>query len=163
VFCGVLGHLSEPERAIRHACRLLKPGGILAARELEKHGDWFGGPHWATIRAINDMHIEHIEAGGGDPFIGQRIKSLLLDEGFVDIEATPSFSPALSSVDVVGALYLRRLQEPDFISGVVARGRYSADDMHAMIEHVERWSRDEASIAGIGECVSIARKPQLRG
>jgi hypothetical protein len=35
--------------------------------------------------------------------------------------------------------------------------------MHAMIEHVERWSRDETSIAGISECVTIARKPQLRG
>jgi ubiquinone/menaquinone biosynthesis C-methylase UbiE len=44
MFCGVLGHIPEPERALRHAHHLLKPGGLLAARDLAKQGDWAGGP-----------------------------------------------------------------------------------------------------------------------
>jgi SAM-dependent methyltransferase len=160
LFCGVLGHVQDPARALRHAYRLLKPGGVLAARELAKQGDWAGGSYWETVQAINQMHIDDIAAGGGDPCIGRRVKSLLVSEGFTQVEAKPDYSPALSSVEAVGTLFLRRLQEPDFISRVGSRGQHSADRLREMIGEVISWMQDGSSIVAISECVVLGRKPQ---
>jgi SAM-dependent methyltransferase len=160
MFCGVLGHIPEPERALHRAYHVLKPGGLLAARDLAKQGDWVGGPRWQTVEAVNVMHAEDIAAAGGDPFIGRGLKALLGLAGFENVEAEASFSPALSSVPVVGALFMRRLQEPDFAARVVARGRYSTDRLHAMIGQIATWMQDETSVLGISECTALARKPQ---
>src|SRR6266567_1643078 len=48
-FSGVLMHLKEPERALGLAFRSLKSGGLLAAREAQKVGDWFGGPNADSV------------------------------------------------------------------------------------------------------------------
>lgn len=56
LFCGVLGHIPDPELALRHAFNVLKPGGVIAVRELAKNGDWAGGcigrPSRRSIRCM---------------------------------------------------------------------------------------------------------------
>jgi hypothetical protein len=71
-------------------------------RGLAKQGDWAGGSYWETVQAINQTHIDDIAAGGGDPCIGRWVTSLLVSEGFTQVEAKPDYSPALSSVEAVG-------------------------------------------------------------
>ena len=133
---------------------------MLAARELAKQGDWFGGSHSDTLEAVNRIHINEIQAAGGDPFIGSRLGSLLQSLGFLEIAATPDFSPALSSVEVLGALFMRRLQEEEFIQRVANRGRHSAAELRAMVPAVESWMQDGTSVVGMSECNVLARKPQ---
>jgi SAM-dependent methyltransferase len=160
LFCGVLGHIPDPELALRHAFNVLKPGGVIAVRELAKNGDWAGGLHWETVEAVNQMHADDIAVSGGDPFIGRRMKSLLVAFGFERVDALPSFSPALSSVQAIGALFSRRLQEPDFVERVVKRGRHSADRLREMAGEIARWMNDDSSIVGISECTALGWKPQ---
>jgi ubiquinone/menaquinone biosynthesis C-methylase UbiE len=64
LFCGVLGHIPDPELALRHAFNVLKPGGVIAVRELAKNGDWAGGLHWETVEAVNQMHADDIAVSG---------------------------------------------------------------------------------------------------
>lgn len=159
LFCGVLAHLDNPLGALRHAYGLLKPGGIVAAREPQKEGDWFGGTDCEAVKQVNEMYVEDIGAAGGDPFIGGRLNSMLLDAGFVKIEATPSYSPALSSVRTIGEMFEKRLKEPKFVEKVVARGKYSAADLESLAQRVLRWRSDPASICAISECTALGQKP----
>ena len=80
--------------------------------------------------------------------------------GFERVDALPSFSPALSSVQAIGALFSRRLQEPDFVERVVKRGRHSADRLREMAGEIARWMNDDSSIVGISECTALGWKPQ---
>jgi SAM-dependent methyltransferase len=160
LFCGVLGHLDNPLRALQHAHRLLKPGGLVAAREPEKHGDWCGGSDYEAVYQVNQMLIDDFKAVGADPFIGSRLKALLREAGFVEVDASPSYSPALSSVEMIGEGFGRRLQETDFIEKVVARGKHSAEDLKTLAQRVARWRADPASIVGMSDCSALARKPK---
>src|SRR5262249_38863274 len=69
-FSSVLAYQSDPLAALTAAHRALKPGGLLSAREPQKEGDWFGGPHREAFALINNLVMEDgFKASGGDPFI----------------------------------------------------------------------------------------------
>jgi SAM-dependent methyltransferase len=160
LFSGVLCHLDNPLGALQHAYRLLKPGGLVAAIEAEKHGDWFGGSDYEAGYEVNQMLIEAFKEVGADPFIGRKLKALLREAGFVDVYASPRYSPALSSVEGFGATFGKRLLETDFIEKVVARGKHSAEDLKTLAQRVARWAADPDSILGASECETLAWKPK---
>jgi SAM-dependent methyltransferase len=158
-FCGVLAHLTRPEQALDEAFRLLKPGGLVGAREPEKHGDWAGGRWSNAYFQLQSLAIEEWQTCGGDPFLGGRLPSLLSDAGFIRVSSQPSFSPALSCVDVIGTIGLQRLKDPDFIGRAVERGLIDGTRIQQLTDDLERWMRDESSIAAISECTAIGWKP----
>ena len=160
LFSGVLCHLDNPLGALQHAHRLLKPGGLVAAIEPEKHGDWCGGSDYEAVYEVNQMLIEEFKAVGADPFIGSTLKALLRKAGFVDVYASPRYSPALSSVEGFGTTFEKRLQETEFIEKVVVRGKHSAEDLKTLAQRVTRWAADPNSIWGASECEALARKPK---
>jgi SAM-dependent methyltransferase len=158
-FSGVLAHLFEPERALQLAYRALKPGGVLAAREPQKEGDWFAGPHCEAIRAFNGLLIDDWKAAGGDPFFGRHLGVLLREAGFERLEIAPSCAPALSHPSA-WASAAERLGDPEFAARVVGRGSLTADQIAHLATAISAWSTSPEAVVAAAECTALAWKPQ---
>ncbi|MDA1279223.1 MAG: methyltransferase domain-containing protein [Chloroflexi bacterium] len=85
----VLQHLSEPVRALEEAKRILKPGGICAAREV----DWGTAAIWPEDERLSlflDVYRRVAERNGGDANAGRSLKQWFGDAGFADLLVTTS-------------------------------------------------------------------------
>lgn len=159
-FSSVLAYQSDPIAALKVAYRVLRKGGLIAVREPQKEGDWFGGPHREVLTLINNLVIEDgFKSSGGDPFIGRRLATLLREAGFERVETAPSYSPALSDVRTLAAFALRRLGDPEFTARVVRRGWVTAEQISEMSRVVEAWEGSDDSVGAVAECMAIALKP----
>jgi ubiquinone/menaquinone biosynthesis C-methylase UbiE len=65
IFSGMLAYLLDPNGVLRQANSLLAPGGMIATREMQKSGDWFGGPYSSTVAQVNQLLVEDIKYAGG--------------------------------------------------------------------------------------------------
>jgi SAM-dependent methyltransferase len=157
-FSGVLMYLKEPERALQLAFRCLKSGGMLAAREAQKAGDWFAGPYAESIALFFKVAVEGHRTRGGDPFLGKRLTTLARDAGFVGVEATPSYSAGLSNVKATGTAILSTLGLPDFRATALQCG-ISAERFEWLSEEISSWTESPDSIAAFAECTVLGCKP----
>lgn len=158
-FSGVLSHLADPRRALSLAHRTLRPGGLIAAREPQKEGDWYGGPYREAVGTLNRLTIEDWKSRGGDPFLGRRLGELLREAGFERVELLAGCAPALSNRQAVGAFARRRLAEPDFIQRVVERRWITLEQLREIEEAIRIWAASDDSVVALAECAAIARKP----
>ena len=158
-FSGVLMHLKEPERALALAFRSLKSRGMLAAREAQKAGDWFGGPNADSVTLLQKaILIEFFRMRGVDPFIGGRLTALAREAGFEHLEATPSYSVGLKDVTALGRVMLSGLGQADFRAAAVQAG-VSAERFDRLADEIPMWTASEDSIAALAECTVIGWKP----
>lgn len=86
--CFVLEHLDRPQKALRIARELLRPGGQLIVIEGD-HGSTTFHPDSEDARAAISCQVALQRQVGGDPDIGRRLYPLLMEAGLVDIEVTP--------------------------------------------------------------------------
>ncbi|GAO50632.1 UbiE family methyltransferase [Saitoella complicata NRRL Y-17804] len=77
----VLQHVGDPVQALKEMRRVVKPGGIVAAREADFNGfTWYpeneGLEHWL------DLYINVARANGGEPNAGRRLHVWAHEAGF---------------------------------------------------------------------------------
>ena len=157
-FSGVLMYLREPEGALQLAFRCLKSGGMLAAREAQKAGDWFAGPHAESIAVYFKIAVAGHRMRGGDPFLGTRLTALARDAGFAGLEATPSYSAGLSNVNATGTAMLSTLALPEFRATALQCG-VSAERFERLADEISSWAESQDSIAAFAECTVLGWKP----
>jgi SAM-dependent methyltransferase len=158
-FSGVLAYQRDPGAALKVAHRALKPGGLIAAREPQKEGDWVGGPYREALMLFNHLLIEDaFKSVGGDPCIGRRLGTLLMEAGFERVQLTPGYAPALSDVQAGAAFVLARLADASFVERVVRRGWITAEQLSALPKAVEAWRDSSSSVVAVAECMAVAWK-----
>ena len=85
----VLQHLYEPVKALSEAKRVLKSGGICAAREV----DWGTAVLWPPderLSAFLDVYSRVAARNGGDDCAGRRLKEWFIKAEFSDLDVTTS-------------------------------------------------------------------------
>ena len=97
---AVLMHVPDTEGTLNEVMRVLKPGGVLASREMVTSAS-FVGPETAVDPVAWATFANLIGARGGHPNMGRNLKDVFVKAGFVEVEASASFD-FFSTLEDVG-------------------------------------------------------------
>ena len=88
---AILMHVPNLTQVLAEVKRVLKPGGILSARESVIGAYIFEPDPQGRLKQATDTFAKLLAASGGHPDLGKALKSVLIDTGFRDVRATASF------------------------------------------------------------------------
>lgn len=85
----VLQHLVDPPRALAEFRRVTKPGGIVAARDVDYEGiSWF--PLLPEVREWLELYLRVARAAGGEPAAARHLRAWFRAAGLTDTTVTGS-------------------------------------------------------------------------
>jgi len=138
----VLQHCGEPVKAIIEMRRILKPDGILAAREVDMSvNQWY--PEYPAFDEWLKIYMRVARANGGDPMAGRKLHAWAHEAGFersriAQSASTWSFSTREERI-FWGAMWADRLVQSAFAQQAVDGGHATAGELRHLSEAWSRW------------------------
>ena len=156
----VLMHAPDVPTMLAEVKRVLKPGGIIACRDMICESS-FTHPDFGVLRRGWDMFEDILTANDGHPQMGKELKGRLLEAGFGDVELTASLSSysAPSDVAFYHELIVSWFLSPTMIEAAIKYGAATEELCNELRTAIDRWKDDPAAIASIAHGQAIAVKP----
>lgn len=137
----VIQHLREREAALAEMLRTLRPGGILAIREV----DWDTVAFWPRdpwIDRFVEVHLKTWYRNGGEPAMGRRLRALCNAAGVAELSVTASVWCYTTPADTIewGESYAERLLTSPMGERMIEYGYASRDEVEAMAAAFRAWA-----------------------
>ncbi|MGK9148879.1 class I SAM-dependent methyltransferase [Plantibacter flavus] len=126
----LLQHVGDPVAVIRELRRVVRPGGIIAVRDIV-----YGGAVWYPLSEgltrWMEVYQELARTNGGEPDAGTRLKSWAMEAGLTDIRSTASVWSFESPVDREwwGGAWSERAKTSSFATQALETGIATEGDL----------------------------------
>ena len=154
----VMQHLARPVAAMAEIRRVLRPGGVFAARDVDYGGVMIapvidGLTEW--MRVYRQVHYWN----GGDPDAGRSLKSWALAAGFASVSSSASVWCFASDAEREwwGESWAVRVTESDFAAHAIEAGVADLADLKRMAAAWREWVRDPRGWFGMPHGEILAR------
>ncbi len=163
---ALLNHAPGTQTVLAEARRVLKPGGLIASRELFGDSSFLEPEHYLGAVGGSDggawvTFLKLLAANGGHPQMGKELKRAFADAGFVDIHATASFESFTSAEDLA---FLRGLVNgwffaPETMGAALKLGVATQVAFDEWRDGLDRWMKDPGAFAAFAWGEAIGCKP----
>lgn len=155
---AVLGNLQQPERGLREAYRVLKPGGVIGIKEFDHGGDLLYPPDPA-IANYGQLYLRLRRENGHDPEVGRKIGVLLGQTGFHDLNFAAVYEPFAGPRAAGGFAQVSvGLIAEGWGEAFLSRGWATATEIQEMIGGWGRFAKAPGAIFAAAWCEAVAWK-----
>ena len=139
-----LQHVARPVEVLRELRRVVKPEGVVAARDVDYAGTiWFpelpGLDLW--MRVYQQVH----RGNGGEPNAGRRLKAWALEAGFASVESSASIWNFADATDREwwGSMWEARVLQSAFAGDALDKGAASQETLEEISAAWRAWADAE--------------------
>jgi SAM-dependent methyltransferase len=136
----VFQHLRERAAALREMLRVVRPGGLVAVRDV----DWGTAAYWPPDRWLDRFLVLHQRAwyrNGGEPRMGRELRALYNEAGVGDVRISAAVWCYATPAETAewGDAYADRLLTSPMGERLVEYGYASRADVEAMAAAFRSW------------------------
>ena len=137
----VFQHLREREAALREMLRVVRPGGLVAIRDV----DWGTVAYWPRDTWIDrfiEVHHQTWYRNGGEPRLGRELRALFNDPALTDLRITASVWCYATPTETIewGESYAQRLLTSPMGGRAIDYGYATRADIEAMAAAFRAWA-----------------------
>ena len=157
---AVLMHVPDTRGALAEVKRVLKPGGIIASREVIVASS-FLEPQPPEIRDAWGVFAGLVQGNGGHPQFGRELKAALIEAGFSEINASASFDSFSSGEDVtfLHGFISEWFFSPQVLAALAHFGLATQEEIETWRRLLDEWRELPSACGGLAFGEAIAVKP----